>query len=77
MPVSSIWDIPSVEKDGSGGGGGGAGGYSECFWLRLRRVVPSHGGALWPHPRARCLRCARSGYWRAQACERMERGDLP
>ena len=29
MPVSSIWDIPSVDKDGGGGGGGGgAGGYT-------------------------------------------------
>jgi hypothetical protein len=35
MPVSSIWDIPSVEKDGGGAGGGGA-GYSECLNQLLR-----------------------------------------
>ena len=31
MPVSSIWDIPSVEKDGGGAAGGGGAGYSECL----------------------------------------------
>ena len=58
MPVSSIWDIPSVEKDAGGGGAG----YSE-FLARCLRICS------WQRPDQSLTRaCFRSLVQRIVVC---------